>query len=47
MILLVAKLDLPGVCEAQSTCVQDDIGLGMLNEEPEDQGKVSLSCMSG
>ncbi|KAI9571545.1 hypothetical protein HD554DRAFT_2071470 [Boletus coccyginus] len=36
-ILLVARLDLPEVCKAQLTCVQEDVRSDILSEDPEDR----------
>ena len=46
-VLLVAKLDLPEVCEAQSTCVEEELGSDTLGDDSEDEGKAIIWRVDG
>ena len=46
-IILVAKLDLPGVREAQPMCLPENVGSEIASEDPEDQGKITSIISSG
>ena len=46
-IILVAKLDLPGVREAQPMYLPENVGSEIASEDPEDEGKITSIINSG
>ncbi|KAF8444996.1 hypothetical protein L210DRAFT_3531682 [Boletus edulis BED1] len=46
-VLLVAKLDMPEVCQAQPTCVQEDVGSDILSESEDQEHSSSPTSDSG